>query len=333
MCRLAAWCLLLALCGSAALGDDVADRQRARRLMERVAAGGAALSDEEFEAVMAASHTDQVEVELVMVTAVVVDRRSRPMTGLTRQDFQLFDDGQLRPLAWFGEELAAPFRLVLLLDVSSSMADRSRTAAIRAALLPLMRQVRRRDRMRLVSFADHGVVVHGTWRSRPMSLLAEALAIERRGRTALADALAAAAELLAPSPLERQAIVLVSDGLDNASRLAPSEVAEAALEVEAPVYVLALGGAAREIQARRDPGNPLAGLADIARQTGGRLFLIGGEDEAAEARAAALRIRDDLRHQYRLAFRPPRDRREGSHRIEVRVGRRGARVLARRAYR
>ncbi|MDQ7007603.1 MAG: VWA domain-containing protein [Acidobacteriota bacterium] len=314
-------------------GEEPVDQERARRLMQRVASGGARLSDEEFQLVMAASHTDEVEVELVMVTAVVVDRRSRPLTGLEREDFQLFDDGQPRPLAWFGEELAAPFRLVLLLDVSGSMADRSRTAAIRAALLPLMRQVRRRDRVRLVSFADRGVQVHGSWSARPLSLLSEALSIQRRGRTALADALAAAAALLAPSPLERQAIVLVSDGLDNASRLAPAQAAAAALEVAAPVYVLALGGPAREIQARRNPQNPLAGLREVARLTGGRFFLIGGEEELSRARAAARQIRDDLRHQYRLAFRPAPGRRQGAHRIEVRVHRRGARVLARRGYR
>jgi len=104
----------------------------------------------------------------------------------------------------------------------------------------------------------------------------------------------------------------------------------AAREVDVPVYVLMLGGVDRAIQGKRFAGSPLRNLAEIAEQTGGRSFLIDGPQAALDA---AARIRDDLRHQYWLAFRPSKAPDGRFRPLTVKGDRRGAKVLTRAGYR
>ncbi len=304
-----------------------------RALLERVHGGGPPLSDDELRVLLDALPADEVRVTLVPVGVVVLDQRGRPVPGLRREDFHLEVDGRERPLAWFSEERDHAFRMVWLVDASGSMAGMARREQLRRALLPLARIVRNRDRIRLVSFGGGRVSVHGGWRQRPLTAVGEVLRLPRGGTTAVADALVEAAHLL-PAPVdERQAIVLASDGIDNASRRTAAEVVDAARSVRAPVYVLAVGGEGeriRERSPRRRRRSPLALLRRVAAETGGRFFLVTSE---AEARAAAARIRDDLRHQYWLGFHPEAAPDGRFHAIRVRVDVPRTTVLCRSGYR
>ena len=304
-----------------------------RALLERVHGNGPPLTDAELRELLAALPPEEVRVALVQVGVVVLDRKGRPVPGLQRSDFHLEVDGRERPITWFGEDRDHPFRLVWLVDASGSMAGRARREQLRRALLPLARTVRIEDRIRLVSFGGGRVIVHGGWRQRPLTAVEEAVALPRGGTTAVADALVEAAHLLPPPIDERQAIVLASDGIDNASRRTAREVIDAARQVRAPVYVLAVGGEGeriRERSRRRRERSPLALLRRVAAETGGRFFLVTSRDEA---RAAALRIRDDLRHQYWLGFHPESAPDGRFHRVRVRVDRPGVSILARSGYR
>ncbi len=325
---------LMLLSGACLAAQEVtsADHAKADELLRRVASGGPPLTDAEVDIVLAASHTDEVDVDLVMLAAVVVGRHDEPISGLQKKDFTLREDGHLRTIAWFSEDHGREFRLMLMLDVSGSMAEGMRTAEIRAALLPLMREIRRKDFLRLYTFAAGEVTAASDWNNRAFSTLDQALRLPRRGRTALVDALVVAADFLSRAPRERQAIVLVSDGMDNASEMTPEQVINAARSVEVPIYVFALGGPSREIQERRGQ-SPLEVLHRIAEQTGGRFFLVGGEDEAERARQAAAAIRDDLRHQYWLAFRPESPADGAFHPIDIAVKGKGLRVRSRQGYR
>jgi VWFA-related protein len=158
----------------------------------------------------------------------------------------------------------------------------------------------------------------------------DAIAAPTHGRTAIVDALALAARQFPETPKERQAIVLVTDGMDNASQMTVNDAVEAARTVDVPVYVLLLGGLDRQIQLRRYTGTPLEGLAEVAEQTGGRWFVVGNREQAE---LAAARVRDDLRHQYWLAFRPPGGRDGRFRPITIKVKKSGARVRTRAGYR
>jgi VWFA-related protein len=219
----------------------------------------------------------------------------------------------------------------LLIDVSGSMDQPQVTERLRTALLPLVRRIRvDTDRVLLLSFAAEGVTQHDDWTSRPLLTLQRALELPRFGRTALKDALGIAAGLMPRIPYERHAIVLVSDGVDNASSSSVAQVIDAARAVDTPVYVFALGDEARRIQERRSEASPLRPLRHVAEQTGARFFVIGGEEDA---RLAAEQLATDLRHQYVLAFEPESSP-DGSFRpIRVVVRESGAVVRTRQGYR
>ncbi|NJN63775.1 MAG: VWA domain-containing protein, partial [Acidobacteria bacterium] len=264
-----------------------------RSLLDRVASGGKPLSDSELQALLDLMPPQEVDVSLVMVSAVVTDRRGRAVPGLAARDFRVLEEGELRPLAWFSEEQGRSFRVVLLVDVSGSMDGDAQIEGMVAALRPIAREVGIADRVKLLAFAGRGPVEISDWTNRSESVLETIRDIPRGGRTALADALVMAAGTLPKAPIERQAIVLVTDGLDNASHSTAAEAIDAARRIGVPVYVLGLADEARVIQEKRAGNSPLMPLRAIADQTGGRYFQIVS---AEDADAAARRIREDLRH-------------------------------------
>ncbi len=303
--------------------------QRARALLDRVNAGGPPLTDAELAEVMDGLPTEQVDVSMVMLASVVVDRRGRPVRGLKARNFRVLEEGRARPLAWFSEETDRPARIVLLLDTSGSMGTPLQKQRTRDALETLFWKFRSGDRLKMLSFAADGVQQHGDWTEEPFSLLDTAVALRREGRTAIIDALYEAAAQLPPAPGERQAIVLVTDGLDNSSEKEKADAVRAARSIGVPIYVVALVGEDRAIQEKRAQATPLRPLREIARLTGGRFFLA---KDFFETDKAAVAIRKDLRHQYWLGFKPLRPP-NGTYRpIQVEVNRKGLEVLARQGY-
>jgi len=306
------------------------DRSEVDRLLERAARGDATLTDAEIAKILAATPHAEVRVSMIMLPVVVTDHRGRPIEGLAASDFEVEDLGEKRPINWFAEEANHPYRLALLLDVSESMSLDETRRRLEQALVPIGREVGLMDRIMLLSFSDQGVQQRSGWSDRPMVLMQEALDVPVHGKTAVVDALAAAAERTQPDPLIRQGIVLVTDGMDNASELGAQDVIDAARRVDVPIYVILLGGLDRQIQGKRYTGSPLRSLADMAEQSGGRFFLV---DSRASAEAAAARIRDDLRHQYWLSFKPSKPP-DGKFRpITVKVHHFGAVVRTRSGYR
>ncbi|UCF67294.1 MAG: VWA domain-containing protein [Acidobacteriota bacterium] len=291
------------------------DEQRVRELMERVSRGGPPLSDAELEELLLALPSEDVAVRLVMLPAIVLDRSGRPVAGLNAEEFRIEVQGKLEPIAWFSEEDDRPLRLAILLDVSESMEPLAGEPT-RTALRPLMRRLGPQDRIMLLSFASRGVELQLDWNDRPFATLEHGVAIPRHGRTALRDALDAAAHIVPDAPRERHAIVLVSDGVDNASRTSADDVIATARRVGVPVYVWAVGGVGREFQDRRSDSSPFDPLRRVAGQTGGRLFLVTDRKSADDAAAT---LAAELRHQYWLALRPtePSDGRFKPIRITV----------------
>jgi len=303
--------------------------QRARALLDRVNSGGPPLTDAELAEVMEGLPTEQVDVSMVMLAAVVVDRRGRPVRGLKARSFKVLEQGRARPISWFSEETDRPARIVLLLDTSGSMGTPLQKQRTRDALETLFWKFRSGDKLMMLSFAADGVQQHGGWTEEPFSLFDTAAALRREGRTAIIDALAEAAAQVPPAPGERQAIVLVTDGLDNSSEREKADAVRAARAIGVPIYVVALVGEDRAIQEKRAQAPPLRPLREIARLTGGRFFLA---KDFFETDKAAVAVRKDLRHQYWLGFKPlqPPD---GNYRpIKVEVDRKGLDVLTRQGY-
>ena len=179
--------------------------------------------------------TARVEQSLVSVNASVTDKHGRAIGGLTERDFQLFENGQPRPIQEV-KQSNAPFNLVLLLDVSGSVEER--LDFIRKAALSFLNTVSPQDRIAIISFRDDVQIISDFTTDR-QHLARSVKKIQAGGATALYDALAyALVNTLKPLRGERTAVVVLSDGDDNRSFLPFTDVLEATIESGALVYPL-----------------------------------------------------------------------------------------------
>jgi len=257
----------------------------------------------------------RAEVGLVRIE-VLVTRKGVPFHGLTAADFEVRDDGRVQELEPVLEE-ETPVDAVLVLDMSGSVRG-AKLDALQDAARAFLDGLREGEQAALVAFREEVLLLEPFTadRARVQRALVRA---QPRGSTALCDAVYAALRLREPGP-RRAAIVVFSDGIDNMSWLAPSEVVEAGSHSEAIVY----GVAARGPDDRREPF-----LRDVVRATGGQLFEAASE---RDLRARFLDVLADIRSRYVLSYVPGGAQPAGWHSLGVRLKRVKGDVLARPGY-
>ncbi|HUL74705.1 MAG TPA: VWA domain-containing protein [Vicinamibacterales bacterium] len=274
--------------------------------------------------------TFRAGVSRVTLNVVVRDGHGRAITGLTNADFQVLDQGRAVQISDFrtGEE---PVSLAILVDTSGSMRLGDRLTAAKYAAETLLNQLRSDDEAALFTFETslHDVV--------PFShdLAAVQRGFDRIvpfGSTSLHDAVAAAARRVAAQPSLRRAVVAITDGFDNSSRLTAAAASEVAGAIDVPVYVLAVAdtsqpGDTSEVTSEPVEGGGVARLDDLTRWTGGASM---AADTPTQAAASVHQIIGDLRSGYVLAFEP--ERVSGWHQLTVRVARKGATVRTRAGF-
>jgi Ca-activated chloride channel family protein len=251
---------------------------------------------------------------------VVVRSPGGYVEGLGRKDFRLSVDGRPVPITTFETSREAPVHLVILQDVSGSMATGGKLDAAREAILYLIEQARPADQFAVATFAAENLRV-----DVPFTLDREAVTEALRswrayGTTALHDAVAWVPELAHGRDGVKRAALLITDGLDNASHIAPEEAREIVRRAQLPVYVLGLDTGS--IYATDRGGAKIFRNADLlnllASLSGGRYFPIAGPDELKEAGAELI---EDLRQQYVLGFTTTEAGADKAHRIGVGVER------------
>ena len=265
-------------------------------------------------------------VDLVSVAAVVRDKRGRVMRSLTREDFELIDAGQRRPFIDFRSAADAPASVMLLVDGSGSMAAGVQ-ASRRVSELLLQQLAPHRDEAALMSFDTRLLTVRDftTDFDRIRRGFRE---LDAFGASSIYDAIAGTAGVVADRVGKRRAIIVITDGSDNASAYTAKAVASIASAIDVPVYVFAVGHDVPRSSDRGRREQPKATpLTDLAHATGGEFFYAA---EAADQNAAVARVIDDLRHQYLIAFEPSSF--GGLRRIEVRTRYSDLRVTSRQWY-
>ena len=275
-------------------------------------------------------------VDLVSVAAVVRDRQGRFVTDLSRQDFEIVEGGEPRPILEFRAQVDAPVRVAVLVDVSGSMRVGGKQAAAREAASHLFASLREGDQGAVYAF--------DTALSEAQSFTSDRAALGRAlesvaqpyGQTSLYDGIAQTARLLVSAsaegdaPLtERAALAVITDGIDTRSRRTAHDVALAASSIDVPVYIIAVMSAVDDprVAQNRRQSELASDLRDLARGTGGDLFIAS---VPAEASLAARQIVGELRHQYVLAFEA--SERAGWRPLEVRTRHRSLTVRARTGY-
>jgi Ca-activated chloride channel family protein len=277
----------------------------------------------------AAPPTFHSSVDVVRLAAVVRDHKGRFVRDLTQADFEVFDSGHLRTIKDFRHDVAG-LSVALLFDVSGSMEGqlvhaRSSASTLLGLLDPL------RDEAAIFRFdtrLEQAVPFTRGLRTLPPSMSA----VVPFGATSLFDAVARTAQRVTADESRRHAVVVFTDGLDNASRLTAAQVSGIASSIDVPVYVVGIvSGLDDPTSDTATPAalkSPLAGeLANLASWTGGAAWMASA---APQREYVARQIVDELRHQYLIAIESGTE--TGWHPLTVKVRNKDLAAHARSGY-
>jgi Ca-activated chloride channel homolog len=267
------------------------------------------------------------QVDEVNVVFTVTDRRGRFVKDLTQDDIRVLDDEKPpSAIIHFTRETDLPLRVGLLVDASNSIRDRFRFQQ-EAAIEFLNRVVRRGYDQAFVLGFDSTAEITQDFTDDTNDLSDGIRMLRPGGGTALYDALFYAARdklgQLDDDYQTRRAIVLLSDGDDNQSRVTREEAIDMALRAEVVVYAISTN-----VSGVKSRGDRV--LERIAEATGGRVFFPFRLRDVANALED---IQAELRSQYAVAYRPAEFEADGRFRtIEILTDNRRLQVRARRGY-
>ena len=285
------------------------------RVVARLA-GGSELED--VELLQGAQFSSEIDVQLVQLQVLVVDRNGNPVGDLKPEDFEVRENGQRRQVETLYVSNDIPLSLGLAIDSSGSMEPIWRqTNSIAEAFLN--GALTWRDQAFLVDFDSTLRLVQPLTGSKP--LLARGL--ERlfpQGQTALYDAILFSLLQYGETP-GRRALVVVTDGFDSDSRSDPTRAIDFGKRLGVPVYVVAMRSLGFGPTTMED-ANLRNNMRLITGPTGGRLFQIESIDQMANVFD---HIEDELRRQYVLTYYSQRPL-GAAIEPEVRLTRRGLRV-------
>jgi Ca-activated chloride channel homolog len=256
----------------------------------------------------------RINSDLVLIPVLVTDHQDRPITGLQKDHFKLFDDKVEQVISNFTSE-DAPVSIALLFDCSGSMGPKLQKS--RAAVRAFLETANPEDEFSLIQFNDRAQLVSG-FTNKIEEIQNGLMFTQSRGATALLDAIYLAINEMRSAKHTRKAIMIISDGGDNSSRYTSKEVKNALREADVQVYSI---GILEPFTGRMTP-EEMTGpvlLQEIAQETGGRLFEVY---DLNDLRDIATRIGAALRNQYVLGYAPAEAKHDGKyHRIQVKVER------------
>ena len=248
-------------------------------------------------------------VDLVMLDVSVKDTANRFIAGLKQSDFHILDNGKPQEVRYFGNA-DLPVTLGLVIDNSGSMARKR--ATVDQSAVALIRASNPHDEIFPITFNDK--VHFGLPPDQPFSdqipVLIHALAQgESQGRTQLYGGIAAALKHVQEGQNGRKALVVISDGGDNASAITWPGLKEMVQSSNASIYTIGVFDS-------DDPDRKPAALRQLAELTGGEYFFV---NDLFELQGVCENIAHDIRNRYMVAFTPPANTRPSVHRLKVAV--------------
>lgn len=270
-----------------------------------------------------AAQTFKARVETVQVTVTVTDASGRLITGLSRNDFEVFEDGDPQPVTQFTDE-RVPVSLGVLLDASDSMRGQAIVDARDAVDRFVAALLEPGDEAFVVAF-NHLPRVLAPWTRPPRGLKGKLDAFSPSGATAIYDALIASAPLFERRTHTRAALVVISDGADTASDRTLQQARAVLRRTDPFVYAIAIDAMEGQGSTRVNAD----ALREITGPSGGYTEVVHG---AADVGPATERIADELNKQYTLGYTSSRAPDGGWREIRVRVKDRSYYTRARRGY-
>ncbi len=285
--------------------------------------------------VYAAPPQIRVQVNLVNLFATVRDKHKAIVTNLSKDDFQVSEDGQPQEITNFSAESNLPITLGLLIDTSGSEAY-TLPAEQDAATRFLSRVLRKGDLAMVISFDldvdlladftdDRGRLDRAIHRAKinaaTGSILAQGpLPQGRNGGTNFYDAVYLAAHDKLADEAGRKALLILTDAEDTGSKLRLQEAIESAQRTDTVIHILLIS----------QDGGDLGVAKKMTDETGGRTIVVRNEKNMEQAFD---QISEELRSQYTLSYIPTNKAHDGSYRkIKLEMKNKDYSVLTRRGY-
>ena len=253
----------------------------------------------------------KVAVDLVLVPVTITDPMNRLVTGLEKENFQLFEGSAGQEIKTFSSE-DAPVSLGVIFDSSGSMSSKMDRA--KDAVVEFFKTANPQDEFFMITFSDEPEVV-SDFTSSVDEIQGKLVFTVPRRRTALLDAIYMGVTKMRQAKYAKKALLIISDGGDNHSRYTEGEIKSMVREADVQIYGIGLFDLNGFKTAEEREGPAL--LSDVTEVTGGRTFTIGNPNELADV---ATKIGIELRNQYVLGYRPTSPGRDGKWRkIKVKL--------------
>jgi Ca-activated chloride channel family protein len=250
------------------------------------------------------------DVDLVLVPVTITDPMNRLVTGLDRENFQLFEGKEAQEIRHFSSE-DAPVSLGVIFDMSGSMSSKIERA--REAVVEFFKTANPQDEFFMITFADKPEEISDFTQSVE-DIQGKLVYTIPKGRTALLDAIYLGVSKMRQAKYPKKSLLIISDGGDNHSRYTEGEIKS--LVKEADILIYAIGIYDHSFPTDEERLGPQL-LSDLTELTGGRAFTIDNPNDLADV---ATKIGIELRNQYVLGYRPKNPVRDGKWRkIKVKL--------------
>lgn len=264
----------------------------------------------------------KVDASIVLLNAAVTDAAGKAVSGLSKQQFSVFEDGVEQQISLFTAE-TTPFAAVILLDTSGSMEQRVSLA--RSAAINFLGGLRGDDSTAIYRFASKVELVQEFSNSRDIN--ESIFDVKADGMTALNDAIYKAASLLSTRAEKRRAIIVLSDGADTFSGRSGDAALKAAIDAGATIYTIDMSSPEDRSMGRIQSQGA---LKNFAQKSGGTFVATPG---GVAMRDAFKRIVEELGSVYTIAYEPKNTKTDGKYRtIEVKVARPNLTIRTRKGY-
>jgi Ca-activated chloride channel family protein len=251
-----------------------------------------------------------VNVEMVLVPVTITDPMNRLVTGLDRENFNLFEGKEQQEIKTFTSE-DAPVSLGVIFDMSGSMSSKIERA--REAVIEFFKTANPQDEFFMVTFADKPEEI-SDFTTSVEDIQGKLVYTVPKGRTALLDAIYLGVSKMRQARYPKKALLIISDGGDNHSRYTEGEIRS--MVKEADILIYAIGIYDHFFPTDEERLGPTL-LGDITELTGGRAFTIDNPNDLADV---STKIGIELRNQYLLGYRPKNPVRDGKWRkIKVKL--------------
>ena len=254
-----------------------------------------------------------VNVNLVVLHATVVDKKGRRIDDLPQTDFRVLEDGVPQKVSVFSH---ADIPVTMGIDIDDSGSMRDKRAAVNEAALTFVKTSNPDDQVFVVNFNDEYYLdTPGNFASNMGELKAALAKIDSRGGTALYDAVSASLDHLKLGNRDKKAILIVSDGEDNASRYSFPDLLKQAQQSNAVIYCIGLLGEEHpgglfKIHGRGDKQAAKV-LKELADASGGKAYFPRSLDEVEPI---CVSIARDIRNQYTIGYYPTNAKKDGTFR-------------------